>query len=112
MSLDKPLLPCENLSLKKKISHEPGFWAFDLVCKNWTAILAGSRCAGRLTVRKRAAERTAVGFLKVTVEMCLDEAREGMGEEASQQSRWSHGEVNINDVMQGLASLPSPADSL
>lgn len=29
----------------------------------------------------------------------------GHGEEASQKSRWSHGEVNINDVTQGLASL-------
>lgn len=44
--------------------------------------------------------------------MCLNEATEGMREEASQQSRWSHGEVNINGAMQGLAGLSSPADSL
>lgn len=65
--------------MKKKISHEPGCWAFDIICKNWTAILAGSRCARRLTVRKQAVERAAVWFLKVTVEMCLEEAREGTG---------------------------------
>lgn len=29
-------------------------------------------------MRKRAVERAAAGILKVTVEMCLDEAREGM----------------------------------
>lgn len=77
--------------MKNKTSHDPDYWAFDLVYKNWTAILVGSRYARRLTVRKQAVERTAVGILKVTVEMCLDEAREGMrggGESTEQMVSW------------------------
>lgn len=53
--------------------------------------MAGSRCARRLTVRKRAVERAAAGILKVTMEMCLDEAREGMrggGESTEQMVSW------------------------
>lgn len=42
-------------------------------------------------MRKRAVERAAAGILKVTVEMCLDEAREGMrggGESTEQMVSW------------------------
>lgn len=41
---------------EKNISHELGCWEFDLVCNNWTTILAGSRYAWRLTVQRQAAE--------------------------------------------------------
>lgn len=42
-------------------------------------------------MRKQAVEKAAAGTLKVTVELCLDEAREGMrggGESIEQMVSW------------------------
>lgn len=42
-------------------------------------------------MRKQAVERAAAGILKVTMEMCLDEAREGVrggGESTEQMVSW------------------------